>query len=112
MNVFGYMDKGMVVGYLKEGGVTDPDIIRSRFMALRSKLDLYRMLALIPIVMGCLQIVAGIIGLIILIGVFLLLIGGFFLGGGLWLRSRLTKNLQAATEAYREYSSQMGMPTA
>lgn len=112
MNVFGYMDKGMVVGYLKEGGVTDPDIIRSRFMALRSKLDLYRLLSLIPIVMGCLQIVAGIIGLIILVGIFLLLIGAFFLGGGLWLRSRLTKNLRAATDAYRDYTSELGMPMA
>jgi hypothetical protein len=106
------MDKDMVVGHLRDGGTTDPIVIRSRYMALKSKLELYRTLALIPLVVGGLQIAAGIIGLLILVGIFLIMVGAFFLGAGLWLRSRLTRNLTAATEAYQECAAQLAMPAA
>lgn len=112
MNVFGQLDKGMVVGYLKESGSVDPDVIRGRYMHLRSQIELYRKLLLIPFILGCIQIGVGIIGLIIIVGFVLLIPGGLFAGVSWWLRSRLAKNLEAATAAYQEYAGQLGMPPA
>lgn len=112
MFLLGTLDKASVIGHLKDGGVTDPEVVRSRYMQLRSQGELISKILLAPLILGCIQIAVGIIGLIILVGIFLLIIGGVFAGGAWWLRSRIQKNLLIVDEAYREYTARLGAPAA
>ncbi|MDZ7637341.1 MAG: hypothetical protein U5J83_03665 [Bryobacterales bacterium] len=107
MNMFAQMDKSMVIGYLKQANSTDQEVLRSRYMDLRSKMDLVRKLLLIPLVIGCLQIAVGVIGLIIIVGVILLIPGGLFAGVSWWGRKRLRQNMAVLDAAYREF---IGVP--
>ena len=107
MNIFAKMDKSMVIGYLKQANSTDQEVLRSRYMDLRSKMDLTRKLLLIPLAIGGLQIVVGIIGLIIIVGLVLLIPGGFFAGVSWWARTRLRQNMAVVDAAYREF---IGVP--
>ena len=107
MNIFAKMDKSMVIGYLKQANSTDPEVLRSRYMDLRSKIDLMRKLMWIPLAIGCLQIVVGIIGLIIIVGIVLLIPGGFFAGVAWWARTRLRQNMVVVDAAYRDF---IGVP--
>jgi hypothetical protein len=103
MNVFARMDKSMVSGYLKQAGSTDPEVVRSRYLDLTSRMELFRKLLLIPLAVGILQLVVGTIGIIILVGVFLWIPGIFFAGGAWWARNRLRQNLIVAETAYRDF---------
>lgn len=103
MNVFARMDKSMVTGYLKQGGSMDPEVVRIRYLDLKSRMDLYRTLLLFPLAVGILQLVVGTIGLIILVGVLLWIPGGFFAGSAWWARNRLRQNLVVAEAAYRDF---------
>lgn len=112
MNVFGELDRAMVIGYLKEANSDDPDVIRGRYMGLSSQIELYRNLLLIPLVLGSIQIAVGIVGLIIVIGIFLIFIGCGFAGVAWWLRKRMAQNLLVAGAAYQEYTTQIGVRSA
>lgn len=107
MNIFAQMDKSMVIGYLKQANSTDQEVLRTRYMDMRSKMDLVRKLLLIPLAIGCLQLVVGIIGLIILVGIFLIFIGGLFAGVSWWARTRLRQNMVVLDAAYRDF---LGVP--
>lgn len=109
MNILAKMDKSMVIGYLKQANSADQEVLRSRYMDLRSKMDLVRNLLLIPLAIGLLQIAVGIIGLIIIVGLVLLIPGGLFAGVSWWARKRLRQNMAVMDAAYREY---IGVPFA
>lgn len=103
MNVFARLDKSMVTGYLKQAGSMDPEVVRTRYLDLKSRMDLYRTLLWFPLGVGILQLVVGTIGLIILVGVLLWIPGIFFAGGAWWARNRLRQNLVVAEAAYRDF---------
>ena len=107
MNIFAQMDKSMVIGYLKQANSTDQEVLRTRYMDMRSKMDLVRKLLLIPLAIGCLQLIVGIIGLIILVGIFLIFIGGLFAGVSWWARTRLRQYIVVLDAAYRDV---LGVP--
>lgn len=110
MNIFAKLDKSMVIGYLKQANSADGEVLRSRYLDLRSKMDLVRKLMWIPVVIGCMQITVGVIGLIILIGALLFIPGGFFLWAGWWSRNRLRQNIIVLDAAYRDFSAELSMP--
>jgi hypothetical protein len=103
MNVFTRLDKSMVTGYLKQASSMDPEVVRTRFLDLKYRMELYRKLLLVPLTVGVLQLVVGTIGLIILVGVLLWIPGGFFAGGAWWARNRLRQNIVVAEAAYRDF---------
>ncbi|MCZ2155121.1 MAG: hypothetical protein LC114_14685 [Bryobacterales bacterium] len=108
MNIFVKLDKRMAVDYLRHANTSTPDGLQSHYLNLRSTMDLVRKLMWIPMLLGCMQIAVGMIGLIIVIGAVLFIPGGFFLGAGWWLRNRLRQNLIVLDAAFRDFS---GMQT-
>src|SRR5215831_13189357 len=103
MNVLARFDESLVIGYLKSANSNDPDILRARQQSLISSMQMGRVIAIWPMVIGCMAILAGIPLLLILVGIIPIAIGSAFVYGSVWCRKRLAANIATTQSAYAKY---------
>lgn len=104
MNPIAKWDSGMVFGHFKGLGATDSDVLRSHHMQLKTSLELFRKLLLIPLVIGIIMAAVGTVGLVVLIGAFLYIPAVIFGGGAWWARKRLRENRIALEAGFIQYT--------
>ena len=96
------LDRTIALGYLKGGGSTDPEVVRSRHADLIGKMQMIRLLLILCFVFGGLMCVIGMALLIVIVGIIPLGIGITLIVVGAILRSRLARNIVVLDTAYRE----------
>lgn len=112
MNSFAKLDKSMVIDYLRSAESGDPEAVRTRYLHLDSKMKLYRKILMVPLVLGCIQMAVGAIGMIVIVGVLLLVPGIAFTAISWWARNRLRQNLIVAETAFRDFTELQSEPEA
>ena len=108
MNVWAKLDKPSVLGYFRGLNTTDPLVLRNAYTQAVGGIDLCRKLLIIPLVLGIIQAIGGVIGLLIIVGVFLFIPAAIFGGGAWWLRKRLAENKVVIDAAYAEHVATLG----
>ena len=103
MNYLSAFDDSMVVGHLKAANSTDLDVLHSRQKSLVSSLQLWRKLAIIPMIPGGAWVLIGIPGLLLIVGIIPLTLGGATIYGCMWCRKRMAANIVVAESAYARY---------
>jgi len=103
MNYLVQFDKSMMIGHLKASNSTDRDVLHSRNQKMIANMELIRKVLLLPMVVAGIQILLGIPGLLILIGIFLIIIGSVLMSICVWCRKRLATNISIARAAYEQY---------
>ncbi len=107
MHPFTKMDRGIALGYLKDGGSTDPQVVRSRYANLLDKMKLARTATIAFIVIGSLMCLVGVPMLMVIVGCIPLGIGITVIVVSLTLRARLGRNIAVLEAAYREHTAKL-----
>lgn len=103
MNYLSAFDDSMVVGHLKAANSTDLDVLHSRQKSLVSSLELWRKLAIVPMVPAGIWVLVGIPALLLIVGIVPLTMGSATIYGCVWCRKRMAANIAVAESAYAKY---------
>ena len=93
----------MIIGDLKALNSSDRDVLHSRNQSMISSMEFIRKLLLIPMAFGVIQVLIGLPGLLILIGIFPIIMGSVLIAASAWCRRRLAANIAIARTAYSQY---------
>ncbi|MDP1660743.1 MAG: hypothetical protein Q8L55_02410 [Phycisphaerales bacterium] len=99
------MDRGIALGYLKDGGSTDPQVVRSRYANLLDKMKLVRMALVGFLVGGSLMCLIGVPMVMVIVGCIPLGLGITLIVVSIMLRARLAQNIKVLEAAYREHAA-------
>ena len=117
MNYLAQLDSSMMIGHLKAVNSSDRDVLHSRTQSMISSMELIRKLLFIPMAVGAIQVLIGIPGLLILVGIIPVTLGSLLLAASWWCRKRLADNIAIVQAAFARYiealpSSHVALPSA